>query len=65
MSADNITDCPKCYECTLRENYGIGMTDNGVLEIEYHCLCWDCKWEFEYKKDIKALDKNVRKARKN
>ncbi len=62
MSADSWAECPKCESegkavngTTLREDYEfylVGFT----LEIDYHCRCTDCGFEFEYenKVDTKA-----------
>jgi hypothetical protein len=32
---------------TLREEWGLQMTSNGYLKIEYKCRCSEC--DFEYK----------------
>lgn len=49
MSADRIVECPKCHREELREWTELSMYPNGVLELDYRCVCRDCDWFWEYK----------------
>ena len=68
MSADNITTCPSCGECALREWYEIGIETAsltryqrdlviGNLKVTYRCDCWECEYEFEHKFEPVPLQK--------
>jgi len=59
MSADNITDCPRCGEWGLREWYEIGIERPdpppteaqgliGHLTANYRCECYECGYKFEH-----------------
>ena len=60
MSADNWGTCPKCHGVigntfnTLREDYDIGIDENGEFEIDYCASCKECKFQFKfnYKQDV-------------
>ena len=59
MSADNITQCPKCGDhdyynddrFTLREYYEVGI-HKGKFMVDYGSSCDECGYEYEYKVDI-------------
>lgn len=48
MSADRWNKCPKCLltnagvEETFREDFYIGLSQNGFFQIEYHGRCLAC-----------------------
>jgi len=51
---------PKKIEDTLREDYEIGIDENGGFSIHYSCYCEECrfKFEFNYNEIIKFEDKS-------
>jgi Fe-S cluster biogenesis protein NfuA len=57
MSADNWGNCPKCkvypptykyVENSLREDYEIGIEENGYFYVEYAGKCDDCGFSFHF-----------------
>jgi hypothetical protein len=42
-------------EETLREDYGIYMDENGILNISYEAECGDCGWTFKFSVEKNAL----------
>ena len=57
MSADNWAHCPKCGTrdsldinegATFREDYWIGVIEDGVFFIEYRGHCTACKFTFVF-----------------
>ena len=54
MSADNWGTCPKCHGVigntfnTLREDYDIGIDEDGEFEISYWASCEECKFQFKF-----------------
>lgn len=67
MSADNWMVCPKCrakdqarellgeLAQTLREDWDIGMTREGLFEVSYGCACDVCGWRWKYGISVAAL----------
>ena len=62
MSADNITNCPKCAkiarrtgtpptEDTLREDYSFDYV-GGNLKLKYSACCEDCGFDFSINQKI-------------
>ena len=55
MSADNWAICPKC-KGHLREDYEIGMRDDGVFSVSYRSSCYGkdregCGFTYRFKHD--------------
>ena len=56
MSADNYVICPQCKAAgfetkpknPLREYWDIGISEDGVLLVDYRCECSVCDFKFEY-----------------
>lgn len=39
---------------SMRENFEIGMSDDGFLEINYGCFCNVCRFKFDYNERINS-----------
>lgn len=48
---------PLEHEHTLREDYDIGVYDNGRFEVSYGCSCSECNFHFNFKHSVKVLTK--------
>lgn len=40
---------------TLREDWGVGMDEDGNFSFEYYASCKECGWEFSYKYEQDAM----------
>lgn len=51
MGADNWANCPICKQNTFREDFEIGVEEDGVVRVEYKGVCTnqDCKARCEFK----------------
>jgi xanthine dehydrogenase molybdopterin-binding subunit B len=52
VSADNWARCPKCedlIEDNFREDYEIGVDDEGAFEVIYTGQCRVCGFKFDFK----------------
>jgi len=39
---------------TLREDYELGIYEDGTFEVSYHAHCSECEFKFSYKHEEKA-----------
>jgi len=39
----------------LREDWGVGMDEDGNFSFEYYASCRECGWEFSHKHEQKAV----------
>ena len=71
MSADNYGFCPRCLKSsgridrepvsnTLREDWDIGMLEDGTFSVEYSCMCRVCGFSFDFKHSQVAQDATSR-----
>ena len=47
MSADAITECPRCGQQQLREWHEMGV-DGGVFIVEFTARCRECGYAFKF-----------------
>lgn len=45
---------------TLREDFTVGVTIDGLFWVSYSAHCSACKWRFEHKHDESALPQEVK-----
>ena len=43
------TSKPIEIECAMREDYDIGVGDDGTFDVDYHCQCTECGFKYVYK----------------
>jgi len=63
MSADNWAVCPKCErdrvfdakEATMREDYELGITEEGEFYIRYKAACLKCGFSHKFTHDAALL----------
>ncbi len=45
---------PRESVCGLREEYGVGVCENGEFYVNYSCLCVECNWSWKFKHEEKV-----------
>ncbi len=66
MSADNWAICPKCFPASrvnrpkkpkreFREDYWLGVDDDGDFDINYTGRCITCDFKINYNFSVNAL----------
>jgi hypothetical protein len=56
MQLQKKAEAPIILNDTLREDYYIGVDEEGQFEIQYSCYCSVCGFKFTYKHDQYAMD---------
>lgn len=53
---------PVTTDSTLREDYELGLNEDGQFEVSYRCSCNNCKWQYKFAHSESAVSKPARRT---